>query len=158
LTLSTIKADGYTAATGPKVTPYNYAKMSANGANALGTTLDFGSKALVVGCLDPANLAAAWKMEGFTGKATTATAFMSQLVKSSAGAMKATKVGPVTDYLDFGNGKEDGLGSLSSAGALRLDAWVANGNYVVLAFSQPAVSAAPKQLLNFINTTLNVLK
>jgi hypothetical protein len=47
---------------------------------------------------------------------------MTKLVKSSAGAMKATKLVPATDFLDFGHGKEDGNGTLSSTGSLRIDA------------------------------------
>jgi hypothetical protein len=72
--------------------------------------------------------------------------------------MTKTKVGPVNDYLDFGNGKEDGLGSLSTAKSLRLDAWVANGKYVILTFTAPAAAKASTPLLNFINSTLAVLK
>lgn len=157
LTLQAVKADGYTAATGPSVTPYNYANANANAANAVGTTIDFGKSALIVGCLDPAHLASAWKAQGFAGKATTAQAFMADLVAASQGAMTATKVGGVTDYLDYGNGKEDGLGSLSKAASLRLDAWVANGKYVVLTFSAPA-GPPSKALLRFISTTQSVLK
>ena len=158
ITHSMIKADGFDSSTGPYVTDYNYAKPSKNPANALGQTIDFGAKALVVSCLDPAHLAAAWKVEGFSGKATNATDFMTKLVAASAGAMTKTKVGPVNDYLDFGNGKEDGLGSLSTAKSLRLDAWVANGKYVILTFTAPAAAKASTPLLNFINSTLAVLK
>jgi hypothetical protein len=116
LTRSLVAADGYSSATGPVVTADNYKNVDANAANAVGTTYDFGAQALIVGCLDPAHLGAAWKAQGFSGKATNAQGFMDQLVKASSGAMTKTKVGPVTDYLDYGNGngngKEDGLGSL----------------------------------------------
>ncbi len=158
ITHSLIKADGFDSSTGPYVTDYNYAHPSKNAANALGQTIDFGTKALVVSCLDPAHLAVAWKVQGFAGKATNATDFMTKLVAASAGAMTKTKVGPVTDYLDFGNGKEDGLGSLSTAKSLRLDAWVANGKYVILTFMAPAVSKAPTTLINFMNSTVAILK
>ena len=72
--------------------------------------------------------------------------------------MKRKMYRPVTDYLDFGNGKEDGVGSLSSAKSLRLDAWVANGKYVILTFSQPAAAVAPKALLAFMKSTVTLLK
>ncbi len=158
LTLALAKADGYSSATGPVVTPYNYKKGAHNAANAIGTTIDFGSKALVVGCLDPANLHNAWTAQQFSGTATTATAFMTKLVAAAQGAMTKTTVGPVTDYLDFGNGKEDGVGSLSTAKSLRLDAWVANGKYVIVTFSQPAAAVAPKALLAFMKSTVTLLK
>jgi len=67
ITLAQVKADGFTGATGPVVTPYNYANPSKDATNALGTTIDFGAKALVVGCVSPADvtkLAAAAKVKG----------------------------------------------------------------------------------------------
>jgi hypothetical protein len=48
LTLSTIKSYGFTKATGPVITQYNYKTAWANAMNALGETIDFGAKALVV--------------------------------------------------------------------------------------------------------------
>ena len=48
ITKSVVIADGFSAATTPKITPYNYTKTSANAANALGTTIDFGSRAIVL--------------------------------------------------------------------------------------------------------------
>ena len=45
ITKALVVADGYKAATTPKLTPYNFANTSANEANALGTTIDFGAKA-----------------------------------------------------------------------------------------------------------------
>ena len=112
---------------------------------------------MIVGCLDPTHLGAAWKAQGFSGTATNASAFMSQLVAASAGAMTKTKVGPVWDYLDYGNGSEDGLGSLASARSLRLDAWVTNNKYVLVTFSAPAGSPS-KALLAFIASTVKLLK
>ncbi len=154
ITKAVVVADGYTAATGPKLTSYNYAKASANEANALGTTIDFGAKALVVGCVSPSDIA---KLSKAAGKPTmTASAYLSYMAAQSAGAMKKTPVGGVSDYLDFGNGKEDGVGSTSKAGSLRLDAWVA-GKYIILTFSAPAVSPAPKPLLAFIKSTQTLL-
>jgi hypothetical protein len=158
ITHSLIKADGFDSSYGPVVTEYDYAHPSKNAANALGTTIDFGAKALVVACLDPDHLAAAWKVQGFSGKATNATDFMKNLVAASSGAMVKTKVGPVTDYLDYGNGKADGLGSVSTAKSLRLDAWVANGKYVILTFITPVSTKPSAALLNFINSTLALLK
>ncbi|MEI6648461.1 MAG: hypothetical protein WCO08_02345 [Actinomycetes bacterium] len=150
ITKAVVVADGYTAATGPKLTAYNYVKTSANEANALGTTIDFGAKALVVGCVSPADIA---KLSKAAGKPTmTASAYLSYMAAQSAGAMKKTPVGGVSDYLDFGNGKEDGIGSTSKAGSLRLDAWVA-GKFIILTFSAPATSPAPKPLLAFIKST-----
>jgi hypothetical protein len=154
ITKALVVSDGYTAATGPVVTNYNYANLKANAANALGTTIDFGAKALVVGCVSPADIA---QLVG-KGKATmTATAYLQKMAKDSAGAMKKTMVGGVADYLDFGNGKEDGVGSVKTAGSIRLDAWVAGGKYIILTFSGPAASTPSKALLAFIKSTNTVL-
>ena len=153
ITKALVVADGYKAATTPKLTPYNFANTSANEANALGTTIDFGAKALVVGCVSPADIA----KYSASKKPMTATQYLASVVKQSAGAMKKTVVGGVNDYLDFGNGKEDGVGSTSKAGSLRLDAWVA-GKYVILTFSAPAVATPPAALLAFIKSTEKVLK
>lgn len=152
ITKALVVADGYEAATTPKLTPYNFANTSANEANALGTTIDFGAKALVVGCVSPADIA---KYSG-SKKPMTATQYLASVVKQSAGAMKKTAVGGVSDYLDFGNGKEDGVGSTSKAGSLRLDAWVA-GKYIILTFSAPAVATPPAALLAFIKSTQTLL-
>jgi len=152
ITKALVVADGYKSATSPKITPYNFANTSANEANAQGTTIDFGAKALVVGCVSPADIA---KYSG--GKKTvTATQYLASVVKAAAGAMKKTPVAGVSDYLDFGNGKEDGVGSTSKAGSLRLDAWVA-GNYVIFTFSAPAVATPPAALVSFIKWTQTIL-
>jgi len=153
ITKALVVADGYKLATGPTTTPYNFANTSANQANALGTTIDFGAKALVVGCISPADIA---KYSGSKKPVMTATQYLESVVKASAGAMKKTAVGGVSDYLDFGNGKEDGVGSTSKAGSLRLDAWVA-GKYVILTFSAPAVATPPAALLAFIKSTQTLL-
>ena len=151
LTKSLVVADGYTKATGPVITPYNYKKTSANSANALGTTYDFGAKALVASCVSPSDLVQLSKMAG--AKTTmSSTAYMAYMVKQSSGSMSKTMVAGVADYLDFGNGTQDGLGSLSGSIGLRLDAWVA-GKYIILAFSAPAVQKAPASLVKFINAT-----
>jgi hypothetical protein len=142
ITKSLVVADGFKGATGPKITKYNYTKVSANPTNALGTTIDFGSKALVVACVSPADLKKLSVIAQGASKPTmTATQYMAYLVKTSAGAMTSTPVGGVTDYLDYGNGKEDGLGSTSKAGS-------------VIA---PATSTPSKALLAFITTTKSVL-
>jgi len=155
LTKAVIVADGYAGATGPKITPYNYSKASANATNALGTTYDFGPKALVIGCVSPADIK---KLSAAASKPTmTSIQYMAYMVKQAAGAMKKTPVGGVSDYLDFGNGKEDGLGSTATAGSVRLDAWVA-GNYIVLTFTAPVVATPTKALLNLIKTTQTLLK
>jgi hypothetical protein len=154
ITKALVVSDGYTAATGPVVTAYNYTKISANPANALGTTYDFGAKALVVACVSPADIA---KLVGKGKPTMTADAYLAKMAKDSAGAMKKTMVGGVSDYLDFGNGKEDGLGSTMSAGSIRLDAWVAGGKYIVLTFSGPASSTPSKALLAFIKSSNSVL-
>ena len=146
---------GYTGATGPVVTHYNYAKPSANAANSLGTTLDFGPKALVVACVSPSDIVTLSKKA--KGMKMTADQYLAYMAKQSAGAMKKTTVGGVTDYLDFGNGKEDGLGSTASAGSIRLDSWVAGGKYIILTFSQPASAKPTTSLLNFIKATNTVL-
>ena len=157
ITKSAVIADGYTKATAPVVTAYNYAKSSANAANSLGTTIDFGAKALVVACISPADIKKlSIAAQGASKPAMTATQYMDYMVKQSAGAMTKKSVGGVSDYLDLGNGKEDGLGSTAKAGSLRLDAWVA-GKFIVLTFSAPASATPPKALLSFIKTTEKVL-
>jgi len=158
LTKAAVVADGFTKATCPIVTPYNYAKGASNPANALGTTYDFGAKALVIGCVSPADLKQlSIEAQGAKKPTMSATAYMNYMVKQSAGAMMKTKVGQVWDYLDYGDGKQDGLGSTAKAGTVRLDAWVAN-NYIVLGFISPVATKAPPALLNLITTTLKVLK
>jgi len=158
ITKAVVVADGYSKAETPTITAYNYSKVSANQANALGTTIDFGKAALVVGCISPADIAKLSVTANGAGKpAMTATQYLAYIVKGSAGAMKKTAVGGVSDFLDFGNGKEDGVGSLSTAGSLRLDAWVA-GKYVVLTFSAPAAAVPSKSLLAFIKSTQTLLK
>ena len=154
LTKAVVVSDGYTAATGPVVTKYNYTNLKANEANALGTTIDFGAKALVVGCVSPADIA---KLVGKGKPTMTAAAYLAKMAKDSAGAMKKTMVGGVADYLDFGNGKEDGVGSVKTAGSIRLDAWVAAGKYIILTFSGPASATPSKALLAFIKSTNTVL-
>ncbi len=157
ITKALVVADGYKSATGPATTPYNFANAAANQANALGTTIDFGAKALVVGCISPADIAKySVAANGKKKPAMTATQYLAYVVKQSAGAMKKTPVGGVSDYLDFGNGKEDGVASTSKAGSLRLDAWVA-GKYVILTFSAPAVATPPAPLLAFIKSTQTLL-
>jgi hypothetical protein len=158
LTKSVVVADGFAGALGPKVSAYNYKKVSANPANALGTTIDFGAKALVVSCVSPADIKKLSVIaQGASKPVMSATQYMNYLVKTSQGAMKKTSVGGVADYLDFGNGKEDGLGSTSSAGSVRLDAWV-TGNYVVLAQTAPASGTPSSALLAFIKSTESLLK
>jgi hypothetical protein len=157
ITKALVVADGYKLASGPSKTPYNFSSASANQPNALGTTIDFGAKALVVGCVSPADIAKySVAANGAKKPVMTATQYLAYVVKQSAGAMKKTPVGGVSDYLDFGNGKEDGVGSTSQAGSLRLDAWVA-GKYVILTFSAPAVSTPPAPLLAFIKSTQTLL-
>ena len=157
ITKALVVADGYKLAVGPATTPYNFGNTSANQANALGTTIDFGAKALVVGCVSPADIAKySMATNGAKKPVMSATQYLAYVVKQSAGAMKKTPVGGVNDYLDFGNGKEDGVGSTSKAGSLRLDAWVA-GKYVILTFSAPAVAPAPAPLLAFIKSTKKLL-
>jgi hypothetical protein len=156
LTLAVVKGDGFTKATPAMTTPYNYTKASANAANALGTTIDFGAKALVISCVSPADIAKlSVQAQGSMKPTMTAQQYMNYLVKQSAGAMKKTMVGGVADYLDYGNGKEDGLGSTAAAASVRLDAWVA-GKYIVLTQTEPAgpPSAA---LLKFIASTKSLL-
>ena len=158
ITKDVVVADGYTSATPPVATKYNYKKPSANAANALGTTLDFGPKALVVGCVSPAGIAKlSAAAQGKNKPAMTATQYLDYMVKQSAGAMKKTTVGSVADYVDFGNGKEDGLGSTATAGSVRLDTWVAADKYIILTFSQPAAATPPAALQSFIKTTTTLL-
>ena len=126
-------------------------------ANSLGTTIDFGKGALVVSCVSPADIAKLSVSAQGAGKPTmTAQQYMDYMVAQSAGAMTATPVGGVTDYLDFGNGKEDGLGSTATATSVRLDAWVAN-KFIILTFIHPATTTPSSALLNFIKTTHSVL-
>lgn len=110
-----------------------------------------------MGCVSPVDIAKySVAANGAKKPVMTATQYLAYVVKQSAGAMKKTPVGGVSDYLDFGNGKEDGVGSTSNAGSLRLDAWVA-GKYVILTFSAPAVATPPAALLAFIKSTQTLL-
>jgi len=153
LTKSVLAADGYTHAVGPTVTTYNYKKPSTNAANSLGTTLDFGKKAIVIGCVSPTDIKTLNSAAGAPHAAhATAAQYMKYLVAQSSGAMVKTPVGGVSDYLDFGNGKEDGLGSTASGSSVRLDAWVA-GNYIFLTFTSPASPTPSPALLHLIKTT-----
>ncbi|HEY5103562.1 MAG TPA: hypothetical protein VII65_00835 [Acidimicrobiales bacterium] len=157
ITKAVMVANGYSNAVSPSVTPYNYAKTSSNPANALGNTIDFGAKALVVGCVSPADIKKlSASVQGSSKTTMTTNEYMAYMVKQSGGAMTKTPVGGVSDYLDFGSGKEDGLGSTSTAGSIRLDAWVA-GRYIILTFSAPASATPPKALLNFIKATKALL-
>ncbi len=147
ITKALVVSQGFTAASSPKVTPYNYADNATNVANAVGTTIDFGAKALVIGCVSPADIAKSG------GAKQSAQQYMNAMVKDSAGAMIKTPVAGVNDYLDFGNGKEDGLGSTSAMRSVRLDAWVA-GKYVFFGFSGPVLSPkASPALINLIKWT-----
>jgi len=154
ITKPLVVSQGFTRATGPVVTPYNYAKPSKNAQNALGTTIDFGAKALVVGCVSPADIAKLSVLaQGSMKPVMTAQQYMNYMVKQAAPAMKKTPVAGTNDYLDFGNGKEDGVGSTVSMGSVRLDAWVAGG-YIFLGFSGPVTSAnASPALVKFIKWT-----
>ncbi|HEY4898209.1 MAG TPA: hypothetical protein VIH79_00635 [Candidatus Nanopelagicaceae bacterium] len=157
ITKAVVVADGYKSTSGPTTTPYNFTNTSVNQANALGTTIDFGAKALVVGCVSPSDIAKFSVLaQGSKKPIMNATQYLAYVVKQSAGAMKKTAVGGVSDYLDFGNGKEDGVGSTANAGSLRLDAWVA-GKFVILTFSAPAAATPPTALLSFIKTTKTLL-
>lgn len=151
ITKSVIKQQGFSQATKAKITKYDYAHPSKNEANAIGTTIDFGKKAIVIGCVSPNDIRQALKAQDRVA-AMTSTQYMTYLVAQSAGAMKMTMVGGVMDYVDFGNGKEDGVGSLSKAGSIRLDAWVA-GSYDFFTFSQPASATPTKALTKFIAYT-----
>ena len=78
---------------------------------------------------------------------------MTYMVHQSAGSMAATPVAGTTDYLDFGSGKEDGLGSTMTMSSVRLDAWVAGG-HIFLGFSGPVTSnKASAPLVKFIQWT-----
>ncbi len=157
LTKKLVVTDGFTKSISPKITAYNYKKLSANAANSLGTTIDFGAKALVVSCVSPTDIKRLSVIAQGSKKPTmSAQQYMNYMVKQSAGAMTKTKVAGVYDYLDFGNGKEDGLGSTSSARSVRLDAWVA-GKFIVLTFTAPVKTPAPKPLLLFIKSTVREL-
>ena len=147
ITKALVVSQGFTGATAPVVTPFNYVDETKNAANAVGTTIDFGAKALVVGCVSPADIAKSG------GAKQSAQQYMDAMVKDSAGAMIKTPVAGVNDYLDFGNGKEDGLGSTSAMRSVRLDAWVA-GKYVFFGFSGPVRSPkASPALVKFIKWT-----
>ncbi len=154
ITKSLVTSKGFTHATGPVVKPYNFVNESKNADNALGTTIDFGAKALVVGCVSPSDIAKlSQQAQNSMMPAMTAQQYMNYMVQQASGAMKKTPVAGTNDYLDFGNGKEDGLGSTKSMASVRLDAWVAGG-YIFLGFSGPVTSAKPSAaLVNFIKWT-----
>ena len=145
-------AAGFTSASGPTVTPYNDRNVSANATNALGATIDFGPKALVVSCVSPADLKVLSVAAQGTKKPTmTATQYLRYLVRTSGGSMKAQSIGGIPNYVDFGNGKEDGLGSTSTARSVRLDSFVA-GRYIILTQTTPAVSTPSQSLKKFAKT------
>ncbi len=151
ITKALMVSEGFSMATGPVVKPYNFAKPSANQANALGQTRDFGKAAIVVSCVSPsdvAKLSAQAKL-----KTRGAKDYMKYVVAQAAGAMKATPVDGVTDYLDYGNGKEDGIASMAKAGSIRLDAWTV-GSYAFFTFTTPA-GPPSKALDKFIHYTKN---
>jgi hypothetical protein len=89
VTKKLVVSDGFTQATGPKVTKYDYKHPKKNAANALGTTIDFGAKALIVGCVSPRDLVHLSKQAG--KKTMSATAYMKYMVAQSGGAMTKTK-------------------------------------------------------------------
>lgn len=159
LTMKLVMSDGFTRASGPKITMYNYANAKKNATNALGETFDYGAKALVISCLSPKDIhQLSIQAQGKSKPTMTATQYMAYMVKQSSGAMTKVTVGGVSDYKDLGNGKEDGLGSTAKLGSVRLDAWVA-GKYIVL--TQTAVTdgvAFPPKIRKFIASTLKVLK
>jgi hypothetical protein len=138
-------ATGFTGARAPKVSDFNDKKLAANPPNLLGETIDFGAKALVVGCAAPIDLKALSVTANGAGKPVmTAAQYVQYLVRTSAGAMKSETIGGVPGYADYGNGREDGLGSTATAGSVRLDTFVA-GNFVINFFSSPVSPAlAPK--------------
>lgn len=146
-------AAGFTKATGPKITAYNDAKLSANAPNALGETIDFGSKALVVSCVTPTDLKAlSIPAQGAKKPPMSATAYLRYLVKTSGGSMSEQSIGSVVNYVDFGNGKEDGLGSTSTASSVRLDAFAA-GSFLVLIQTAP-VTIRPTATLRHAVTAI----
>jgi hypothetical protein len=151
ITKSLMVSEGFKNATGPMVKAYNFAKPSENEANALGQTRDFGKSAIVVSCVSPSDIAKLSAQAKL--KTTGAKAYIKYVVTQAAGAMKATPVDGVTDYLDFGNGKEDGIASMAKAGSIRLDAWTV-GSYAFFTFTTPA-GAPSKSLSNFIHYTEN---
>jgi hypothetical protein len=146
ITQRQVVAAGFSRATAPKITPFNSKNIGANPANSLGETIDFGARALVVGCASPADLRAL--SSASAGKSTptmSASQYVEYLVKTSAGAMKSERIGGVAGFIDYGNGKEDGLGSTSTAGSVRLDTFAAGG-YVINFFSSPISSTTTKRV------------
>ena len=119
ITKAVMVADGCNRAVSPTISSYNCTKPSSNPANALGSTIDFGAKALVVACVSPADIKKlSTSAQGSSKVTMTANQYMAYMVKQSAGAMTKTPVGGASDSLDFGSGKEDGLGSTSTAGSI----------------------------------------
>jgi hypothetical protein len=152
ITKSQAVAAGFKMATGPKITPYNNQNLSANAANALGETIDFGAKAIVVSCVSPTDLKAlSVAAQGPNKPVMTATQYLHYLVKTSGGSMKQQAIARITNYVDFGNGKEDGLGSNATAYGVRLDSFVA-GHFIVLIQTVPASPKPSKNLATFAKT------
>ena len=152
ITKSQAIAAGFKMATGPKITPYNDQNLSANATNALGETIDFGPNAIVVSCVSPTDLKAlSVAAQGSNKPVMTATQYLQYLVKTSGGSMKPQSIAKITNYVDFGNGKEDGLGSTATASGVRLDSFVA-GHFIVLTQTVPASAKPSKNLGTFAKT------
>ncbi len=81
----------------------------------------------------------------------TSTQYLHYLVRTSQGSMKQQPIAQINNYVDFGNGKEDGLGSTASANGVRLDSFVA-GRFLVLTQSVPAAATPSKSLSSFAKT------
>jgi hypothetical protein len=89
ITRAQVIAAGFSGASAPTVTAFNDKKLTANPPNSLGETIDFGSKALAVGCATPTDLKAlSVAANGASKPALTAPQYLQYLAKNSAGAMK----------------------------------------------------------------------
>jgi hypothetical protein len=146
LTSALVTSAGYTHALSPVVTPYNYTMTSANETNALGTTYDFGVHATVVSCVAPRDIK---KLAKAAKVKNSAAAYLAWMVKDSNGTMIPTTIGSTKDWVDYGNGKEDGLGSFVSDTSIRLDAFRA-GRYIILIQTSPALTAAVPPLQRLV--------
>lgn len=127
---------GYTSATAPKITPYNYTNKAANAAHAVGTTLDFGPTSVVVSCLAPSDLA---KTATLLHKPTFTPETYLAYMKSTIPGLQQTSIMGIPALTRTVPGSVAGLGSMAKAPSLRVDAFMVRADYVIIIESIPTL-------------------
>ena len=127
---------GYTDATGPNVTAYNYTNKAANAANAVGTTLDFGPTSVVISCLAPSDLtktATLLHKPAFTPESYLA------YMKATIPGLQSQNIMGIPTLTRTVPGSTAGLGSMTKAAKLRVDAFMVRADYVIIVESIPTL-------------------